>query len=239
MHNPQVIEKLEGDGVKSISEVGLIPAGSTAVMPSHGVSEPVLKQAMAAGLEIIDVTCPYVAKVHRIAGSLARQGYQVIILGDQGHTEVRGILSMSGEDALVVSDACEVAQYSLKRRVGLVAQTTQTIERYQALVAEVSSRAYEVRAYNTICNATSDRQKAALKIAKGVDVMLVVGGRNSANTRRLAEICAETGVPTHHVEVAHEIVPEWFVGANRVGVTAGASTPDWIIDEVVRFVRDI
>jgi small subunit ribosomal protein S1 len=237
IHNPQVIEKLEGDGVKSISEVGLIPAGSIAVMPSHGVSESVLKQAMAAGLEIIDVTCPYVAKVHRIAGSLARQGYQVIILGDQGHTEVRGILSMSGEDALVVSDACEIGQYSLKKRVGLVAQTTQTIERYQALVAEVSSRAYEVRAYNTICNATSDRQKAALKIAKGVDVMLVVGGRNSANTRRLAEICAETGVPTHHVEVADEIVPEWFVGANRVGVTAGASTPDWIIDDVVRNVR--
>lgn len=239
IHNPQVIEKLEGDGVKSVSEVGLIPAGSIAVMPSHGVSEPVLKQAMAAGLEIIDVTCPYVAKVHRIAGSLARQGYQVIILGDQGHTEVRGILSMSGEDALVVSDACEIGQYSLKRRVGLVAQTTQTIERYQALVAELSGRAYEVRAYNTICNATSDRQKAALKIAKGVDVMLVVGGRNSANTRRLAEICAETGVPTHHVEVADEIVPEWFAGANRVGVTAGASTPDWIIDEVVRNVRDI
>ena len=239
IHNPQEIEKLESQGVKSVSDISDIPAGSIVVMPSHGVSESVMDQAKAADLEIIDVTCPYVNKVHRVAETLAKNGYQVVILGDKGHTEVRGILSTAGEEALVVSEASELCSAKLKDRVGIVAQTTQTRERYQALVAEVSSRAYEVRAYNTICNATSDRQGAALEVAEHVDVMLVVGGRNSANTRRLAEICAHAGVPTHLVEVAGEIDSTWFAGAKKVGVTAGASTPDWIIQEVIRKVEEL
>ena len=233
IHSPQVIERLEGSGIRSVGGVDDVPAGSVVVMPSHGVSEAVMEQARSAGLEIVDVTCPYVAKVHRVVASLAKHGYQVVILGDKGHTEVRGILSVAGDAAVVVSGADELAGVSLKRRVGIVAQTTQTVERYRGLVAEASARAYEVRAYNTICNATSDRQKAALDVAKDVDVMLVVGGRNSANTKRLAEICAQTGVPTRHVEVADEIETDWFAGAGKVGVTAGASTPDWVIEDVL------
>lgn len=239
IHNPQVIQKLESHGVKTVTDVSEIPSGSIGVMPSHGVSEAVMEQAKAAGLDIIDVTCPYVSKVHRVAGKLAEQGYEVIILGDEGHTEVRGILSTAGEDAIVVSEVSELARYKLKNRVGIVAQTTQTIERFRALIGEVSAHAYEVRAYNTICNATSDRQRAALDVAQHVDVMIVVGGRNSANTRRLAEICAETSVPTHHVEIADEIDLGWFDGAKKVGVTAGASTPDWIIEEVISKVKDL
>lgn len=239
IHNPQVIERLESSGIRSVSDPSEIPPGSIIVMPSHGVSEAVMDRARSAGFEIIDLTCPFVAKVHRVVGSLAKHGYQVMIVGDKGHTEVRGILSMAGDDAIVVSGASELSEYTLKRRVGIVAQTTQSIERYREVVAEASSRAYEVRAYNTICNATSDRQKASLEVAGHADVMLVIGGRNSANTRRLAEICAETGVPTHHVEVADEIAPEWFAGVARVGVTAGASTPDWIIEEVLAGLRSM
>ncbi len=239
IHNPQVIEKLESQGVKSVSEVSEVPPDSVLVMPSHGVSESVMEQAQSAGLEIIDLTCPYVSKVHRVAETLTKNGYQVVILGDKGHTEVRGILSTAGEDAIVVSDASELADIKLKNRVGIVAQTTQTRDRYQALVAEVSSRAYEVSAYNTICNATSDRQRAALDVAEHADVMLVVGGRNSANTRRLADICTHAGVPTYHVEVADEIDEGWFAGASKVGITAGASTPDWIIQEVICRVEQI
>ena len=239
IHNPQVIKRLEEQGVKSVSTLDEIPSGSVIVMPSHGVASDVMEQAKDKGLEIIDVTCPFVAKVHHLAESLVKQGYQVIVLGDKGHTEVRGIMSRAGEAAIAVSDVDELEGRQIKKRVGIIAQTTQTIERYQRLVAEVSGLAYEVRAYNTICNATTDRQKAAIATARDVDVMIVVGGRNSANTKRLAEICAGTGVPTHHVEVADEIDPSWLARAKKAGITAGASTPDWIIEEVVRKVREI
>ena len=239
IHNPQVIEDLERQGVKSVKALSGIPAGSTLVMPSHGVPQEVMVEANESGLEIIDVTCPFVRKVHDLARSLVKQGYQVVVLGDEGHTEVKGIMSMAGDDAIAVSDVGELAGRSLKGQVGLIAQTTQTLERYQQVAAKLSSLAYELRAYNTICNATSDRQKAALDVAQRVDVMIIVGGRNSANTKRLAEICTGTGVPSHHVEVSEELQGSWFTRAAKVGITAGASTPDWIIEQVVGKVKDI
>jgi len=239
IHNPQVIEKLEGHGVRSTEEIDEIPPGAVLVLPSHGVSREVMDRALGSGLEIIDMTCPFVTKVHRLAERLVKQGYQVVVLGDSGHTEVTGIMSRAGNEAVAVSEPGELADVKLGRRVGVVAQTTQTVDRYQKLVEEVSARAYEVRAYNTICNATTDRQKAAVEVAAKVDVMLVVGGRNSANTRRLAEICAAVGVATHHIETADELEAGWFRQAPKAGVTAGASTPDWIIDEVVENVKRI
>lgn len=239
IHNPQVIEKLESQGIKSVKDIDEIPPDSIVVMPSHGVPRPVMQAARESNLEIIDLTCPFVSKVHRHAESLKDQGYQVIVLGDKGHTELRGIMSVAGDDAISIADVDELSQYELKNKIGVVAQTTQTIDRYQRLVAEVSKAAYEVRAYNTICHATIDRQKAAIVAADSVDVMIVVGGRNSANTRRLAEICANEGVPAYHVEVADEIDAAWFDGKAAAGVTAGASTPDWIIQKVVELVESI
>ena len=239
IHNPQVIEKLAEQGVRSVRSMDEIPAGSIMVVPSHGVPIRVMEQARASGLEIVDVTCPFVRKVHRVAESLSNHGYQVVVLGDKGHTEVEGIMSVAGDDAIAVSEVDELKGCRLKQRVGLVAQTTQTTERYRRVAGELSGRAYEVRAYNTICNATTDRQKAAVVVSQHVDVMLVVGGRNSANTRRLAEICAETRVPTQHVETADEVDERWFTGAGKVGITAGASTPDWIIEEVIRKVKGL
>jgi len=239
IHNPQVIQKLEVEGIESVADLSEVPAGSLVVMPTHGAPARVMAQAQKLGLEIVDVTCPFVRKVHRLAESLVRQGYQVVILGDEGHTEVQGIISRAGNDAVAVSCAEDLKKSPLKRRVGILAQTTQSLERYQQLVAAACECAYEVRAYNTICSATVQRQKAALAVAQGVDVMLVVGGRNSANTRRLAEICAETGVSTYHVEVADEIDADWFARAKKAGLTAGASTPDWIIKEVIRKVKEI
>ena len=239
IHNPQVVERLESQGVRTVKGLEEVPADSVVVMPSHGVPRAVLEQAKASGIEIIDLTCPFVSKVQELAESLLSEGYQVVVLGDAGHTEVKAIMSRAGEDAVAVSGSEELADYALKSRVGILAQTTQTVERYRRVVAEAAALAYEVRAYNTICNATRDRQSAAVDVAKVVDVMIVVGGRNSANTRRLAEICAETGVSTYHVEVAGEINPEWFAHAEKVGVTAGASTPDWIIEEVVWKIKAI
>lgn len=239
IHNPQVIEKLESQGIKSVRDISEVPSGSIIVMPSHGVPRHVMEAATASNLDIIDLTCPFVSKVHRHAESLRKQGYQVIVLGDKGHTELRGIMSVAGDNAISVSDVGELAQHDLEDKVGVVAQTTQTIDRYQRLVSDLAKAAYEVRSYNTICHATTDRQKASLVTAESVDVMLVVGGRNSANTRRLTEICTEQGVPTYHVEVAGEIDAGWFEGNSVVGITAGASTPDWIISEVVERVAAI
>ena len=238
IHNPQVIEKLESQGVRSVHDLSEIPTGSMVVMPSHGVSKPVMDQARESGLEIIDLTCPFVSKVHRLAEQLVSEGYQVVVLGDPGHTEVKGIMSRAGEDAIAVSRAEDLSTHELGKRVGVLAQTTQRPDEYRMLVAEVALRAYEVRGFNTICDATTDRQQSALELASDVDVMIIVGGRNSANTRRLAEMCSSV-VRTHHIEVAGELDPKWFRNTEKVGVTAGASTPDWIIEEVVKKLESL
>lgn len=232
IHNPQVIEDLEQIGIHSVSSLDDIPSGSIVVMPTHGGPANIVEQSLNRGLDIVDVTCPFVSKVHKLVEQLTRDGYQLVILGDEGHTEVQGIMSRAGYDAIMVTSQEFISKARLKHRVGIVAQTTQSIERYRELVAEIAACAYEVKAFNTICNATTDRQKAALAVAREVDVMIVVGGHNSANTKRLVEICSEIGVPTWHVEVADEMKPAWFLNATRVGVTAGASTPHKAIREV-------
>lgn len=232
IHNPQVVHDLETKGVgviRSIEEAG----GGAVVMPSHGVPRDVLASAEDAGLRTIDATCPFVAKVHQRVRDLAGDGYTVIVVGDEGHSEVKAIRSAAGDDAIVISSEGEVDSYDwTAKRVGIVSQTTQTPERFGDVVGKIAEKAAEVVAYNTICYATHDRQTAARNLAPRVDAMFVVGGRNSANTNRLVEICQEAGVPTFHIETAAEIGPQTLVGMNCVGLTAGASTPQWIIDEV-------
>ncbi len=233
IHNPQVIRNLEERGIYEVRSITDAPKGSFIIMPSHGFPRSVGLQAEKRGLKVIDVTCPFVRKVHEIAENLVADGYQVIVLGDPGHTEVRGIMSVAGDKGLAVSDVNDLDPSKLGERVGIISQTTQTTERFERLVEEVARWVKDIRAHNTICHATTRLQKAALDLAAKVDVMLVIGGRNSANTRRLAEICANAGVPTHHIEVASELEDSWFNGVQTVGVTAGASTPDWVIEEVV------
>lgn len=232
IHNPQVVHDLEAKGVKVIRSVDEVADGAV-VMPSHGVPSDVLAAAQAAGLRIIDATCPFVATVHERVRELARQGYAVVVVGDEGHSEVRAIRSAAGDDAIVISSVEEVDSLDWSgRKVGVVSQTTQTPERFGEIVGRIAAKAPEVVAYNTICYATHDRQTAARNLSPQVDAMFVVGGRNSANTNRLAEICEEAGVPTYHIETAAEIDAEAIAGMACVGLTAGASTPQSIIDEV-------
>lgn len=232
IHNPQVVKKLEEKGVRvarSLDEV----RESAVVMPSHGVPRDVQQAAADAGLRAIDATCPFVATVHRRVEALARDGYTVVVVGDAGHSEVKAIVSAAGEGAVVVSSAEEAGAIDWSgRKVGVVSQTTQTPERFGDIVGRIAAQAKEVVAHNTICYATHDRQTAARDLAPQVEAMFVVGGRNSANTNRLAEICEEAGVPTYHIETAAEVEPEWVEGMQVVGLTAGASTPEWIIEEV-------
>lgn len=238
IHNPQVVHALEERGVhvvRSVEEAG----EGTIVMPSHGVPREVLGAAEQAGLIVVDATCPFVANVHKRVEALSREGYVVVVVGDAGHSEVKAIKSAAGDDAIVVSSVEDVDAHDWSgKSVGIVSQTTQIPERFGEVVGRIAARAKEVVAYNTICYATHDRQTAARNLAPRVDAMFVVGGRNSANTNRLAEICHESGVPTYHIETADEIDPKWVDGCHVVGLTAGASTPEWIIEEVrVRLER--
>ncbi|MDH7601958.1 MAG: 4-hydroxy-3-methylbut-2-enyl diphosphate reductase [Armatimonadota bacterium] len=232
IHNPQAVKRLEERGVKVVQDIAELDDGAI-VMPSHGVPKAIREAAERAGLQVVDATCPFVAKVHRVVRRLAEHGYEVVVIGDPGHSEVKGILSAAGENAVVVSSVQDVEGLDwTAKKVGIVCQTTQTPEHFGEIVGRIAARAAEVVAHNTICYATHDRQSAARSIAPKVDAMFVVGGRNSANTNRLAEICRECGVRTYHIETADEIDPEALRGCTVVGLTAGASTPDWVIEEV-------
>lgn len=232
IHNPQVVSDLESKGVRVVAEVAEVKEGGI-VMPSHGVPRETVESAKRLGLEVIDATCPFVANVHRRVEALAADGYLVVVVGDAGHSEVKAIKSAAGKNAIVVSCVADVDGIDWSdRRVGIVSQTTQTSERFGEVVGAISARADEVLAYNTICYATHERQRAARELTSHVDAVFVVGGFNSANTNRLAEICVERGLPTFHIETTDQVDPRCVEGMHVVGLTAGGSTPQWIIDEV-------
>ncbi|MBE6469529.1 MAG: 4-hydroxy-3-methylbut-2-enyl diphosphate reductase [Coriobacteriaceae bacterium] len=232
IHNPRVVSELEAAGVGMADELADADTG-TVVIRAHGVTPSVIDRARRGGLDVVDATCPYVAKVHRAAERLATEGFQVVVVGESGHPEVEGIVGHAGPGTLVVSDPAELAGAQISRRVGVVVQTTQTDENLAAVVAALVPRATELRVVNTICKATHERQASAAELSARADAMIVIGGRNSGNTRRLVEICAARCARTHHIEDASEIDPEWVARAGLVGVGAGASTPASHIEQVV------
>ncbi len=232
IHNPQVVQRLEEVGVKAIEDYHDIREGIVLIR-SHGVPPHVIDEITEQGLEIIDATCPYVKRAQEYAKQLVEDGYQVLICGDQNHPEVIGIVGSVNYDALVVKTADELSEHKLRRKVGVIAQTTLSIQSFQGVVSRLLELAKEIKVFNTICTTTEEKQKAASDLARKVDLMLVIGGRNSANTNRLVEICHNQEVTTYHIETAHELEKDWFREVERVGVTAGASTPNWIIKEVL------
>ncbi len=233
IHNPQEVERLLREGVETVDDFAALKPGDSLIIRSHGVPPRVLAQARDMGLTIIDLTCPFVGKAQRDAEALHQEGYQVVVVGEKKHPEVQSILGYAGEDAVVVETAEDIESLKLQARLGVVAQTTQSYSNFSEIVLKLLRLSKELKVFNTICSSTKERQEAARILASQVDVMLVVGGRNSANTSRLASVCRQEGKPTYHIEVADEIRPEWLVGVNTVGVTAGASTPDWIVDGVL------
>jgi small subunit ribosomal protein S1/4-hydroxy-3-methylbut-2-en-1-yl diphosphate reductase len=237
IHNPQEVERLRRAGVRTVEDFLSLTAGDYLIIRSHGVPPRVLAQAREKGLQIIDLTCPFVGKAQRDAESLHKERYQVVVVGEKKHPEVQSILGHAGANALVVESAADVAAGTFQPRIGVVAQTTQSYGNFSEIVLKLLRLSKELKVFNTICNSTKERQDAARSLAGQVDVMLVVGGRNSANTSRLVTVCRQEGKPTYHIEVADEILPEWFDGVSRVGVTAGASTPDWVLEEVLERLK--
>lgn len=238
VHNSQVTDRLKARGIAGADSLDEIEAG-TVVLSAHGSAPIVLRQARDRGLAVVNVTCPFVTKVHRSAKSLVTQGYEVLLVGDPGHTEVKGVMGAieeMGGSIRLVSSPEEAAGLSLGKKVGVVSQTTQRTETFARVVAEVCRRVSDVRALNTVCSATEELQEAAVRLARRVDVVLVIGGARSANTRRLREVCEQQGTSAHQIETAADIDMALLDGYGIVGLTAGASTPDWLIEEVARTV---
>lgn len=235
IHNPQVIEKLKAKGVvptDSIHGKGI----KTLIVRTHGVPRDVSKALTEKGYTVVDATCPFVKKAQQYAKLLMEDGYQVVIIGDKEHPEVKGLMSYAGDDAVVVNKHDPIPK--LKSKVGVIVQTTQPLALLKQVIQELLEQVKEIKVFNTICNSTALRLKETKEMAENVDVMVVVGGKNSANTSQLAHLCVAMGVPTYHIETAAEIEDVWFSDARTVGVTAGASTPDWIIKEVEERLRD-
>ena len=238
IHNPLVVNDLESIGVSTASSVSEVEEG-TLIIRAHGVVPSVVEDARTRGLDVLDATCPYVKKVHNAAERLVREGYQLIVVGESGHPEVEGIMGHAGDDAHVVSVPGDLDAINLSRKVGVVVQTTQTPGALADVVAELSKRTMDLRVINTICSATQERQDSAAELARRVDAMIVVGGKNSGNTRRLAEICTAACPKTHHIEDASEIEAAWFDGVSHIGVTAGASTPASHIERALVRMRSL
>ena len=212
IHNPIVVRELEQAGVVTAHTVDDCDGG-TVVIRAHGVVPQVVEAAQARGLEVIDATCPYVKKVHVAAAKLVREGYQLIVVGESGHPEVEGIMGHAGDGAHVVSVPSDLDEIKLARKVGVVVQTTQTPDALAAVVTALLPRVGELRVVNTICAATQERQDSAAELAARADAMIIVGGKNSGNTRRLAQICAARCEHSHHIEDASELDASWLVGA--------------------------
>ena len=241
VHNPQVVRELEEKGVRA-SEQEADGDARTVAITAHGVGPAILEDAQARGAEVIDTTCPIVTRSQRWAKKMASEGFTVVIFGDPAHREVKGVLGWAGPHGMAIRDGDPIP-HDLPSRLAIISQTTQSAERFADFVAELMRKRVgeigELRVINTLCDVTSNQQAAASELAQEVDVVIVVGGRSSANTRHLLDVCREKGASAYHVEGPAEVEADWFKGCERVGVTAGASTPDSAVETVVRRIQAI
>ena len=236
IHNPQMVELLRKRGIipiRSLDEIDCAPAGAAMVIRAHGISPAERRKIKAKGLRIIDATCPKVAHVQAIIRKHVEEGFTVLIAGDWEHPEVNGLLGFAGEAGIVLGVPGDVDRLPDLQKVCIVAQTTQILEDYAAIVQRVKERFPEAVVFNTICDSTETRQTEIKALAAGTDAVFIVGGRNSANTQRLAELAKLQGKPAFHIETSDELRGIDIEPYRSIGISAGASTPNWIIDRVV------
>ena len=233
IHSPQVVEHLRGNGLHVAETLDEVPDAAAVLIRSHGEGPQVFAEAARRGLEIIDGTCVLVRRAQNIVKQLHEDGCQVVIVGDPNHPEVRALLAHAPA-AICLKDQDDIAKLTGHSRLGIISQTTYSPAAFERMVDLVISAGHtDARVVNTICQSTQDRRQAALEVTKQVDVMFVLGGRHSANTARLAELCLAQGVSTYHLESWQQFQDSYIQGKSVAGVTAGASTPDWIIQEFV------
>ena len=238
IHNQQVVKRLAERGIQVVNALEEVLAEQALIIRSHGVGPSVYQGAENKGIQVVDATCPFVQKAQRLAAESAQMGQQVIVMGDKLHPEVQGILGWAGKQAIPIQTLEEAKELPFYPQLAVLAQTTQLTESFAGIAEELKLHTEDLTVHNTICNATAERQKAARELAQRVDIMVVVGGRNSANTQKLASICAEL-TKTYLIETAEELEVDWFKEATSAGLTAGASTPDWIIEEVYQKMSEM
>lgn len=232
IHNPQMVARLKDEGVGAVNELSEMDEG-TIIIRSHGVGPILYDEAENRGLKLVDATCPHVKKAQLSAKELSDEGYQVVIIGEKEHPEVKSIFEWSYGKGIVIETEDEARALPSFAKLGIVCQTTFSGEKFRQIVVELLEKSRQLKIERTICTATDQRQAAAIDLAERVDMMLVIGGKNSANTTRLAQLCASK-CKTYHIETVAEMQDEWFDKIEKIGITAGASTPDWIIKEVYK-----
>ena len=238
IHNNKEIERLQKDFKVGLTDDHLsFKAGEKAVIRTHGIQKHELSELKQNNVNVVDATCPYVTKPQEIAQEMSEAGYSVVIFGDEAHPEIKGVKSYATHGALVVTCPKELEDVKLREKIALIAQTTRKVEDYMKVANYLIPRYKEVRVFNTICNATFENQEAVRKISKRADVMIIIGGKNSSNTKQLSSIAHDNCSDSYHIEDENDIDYSWFKNKKFCGISAGASTPDWIIQNVVNAIE--
>jgi 4-hydroxy-3-methylbut-2-enyl diphosphate reductase len=246
IHNPQEVKRLYKKGLRIVNNVNVLSKGDTLIIRSHGLLPELIKFAKGHGIQLIDATCPFVKKAQNICTMLKKEGFDVIVVGDKHHPEVKALVGFAGGEAFVVENTRDIENLKFKnKKIGVLAQTTQSRQNFQELGAILLKKCNnkaefdQIRVFNTICADSAARQINAKEISSSCDAILVIGGKDSANSRRLANICKRSVPHTHHIEVAGDINPRWSRKDDCVGIVSGASTPDWIIKDVISKLKAI
>jgi len=233
IHNKDVVERLAKQGLMTVEKVEQVKPGSTVLIRSHGAAPDQIARLREKGVEIIDATCVLVKRLQEIASELQKDGYKVVIIGDRNHPEVQAVVGCA-VDAVVVADESDLQRIDKNSKLGVVCQTTQSPEFFTRMVSAIAKTSFvELRIVNTLCKEAVKRQQSAVELCKRVDIMFVLGGLESANTRKLAELCKKYNNQTFHLQNWQEFDKRKVLGKKIAGVTAGASTPEWIVDEFV------
>jgi 4-hydroxy-3-methylbut-2-en-1-yl diphosphate reductase len=239
IHNQRVVRELTDQGLRIVDSIDQVPSGGTVLIRSHGVGSEVFQQARDRSLNVIDATCILVKRAQNLVQRLDEEGYQVVVIGDPDHPEVRGIIGYA-RHVMVVNGDADVAKLPASAKIGVAAQTTLSRRHLAEMVAKIVEHGFrEVRLVNTLCGEAVGRQLSAAEVAKQVDVMFVLGGKHSANTRELAQLASAEGTRTYHLEDFSQFEPQMIAGARNVGITAGASTPENIIQEFVKGLEEL
>ena len=242
IHNPQEIDRLKQLGVKVLENENQLDNGTVLILRSHGIPPQKERELNSKGVKIIDATCPYVKAVHEAVVKLVNEGYFIVLVGEKNHPEVLGTwgyLKDTNGEGIIVETLEDLKPALNKQKVGVIAQTTQNEQFFKEVVGELAVWVQELKVINTICNATSVRQEEVRELAPKVDVMIIIGGKNSGNTTRLFKIAKSLNPNSYHIETPEELKEEWFENAKTVGVSAGASTPKWIIEKVLQRLEEI
>jgi len=241
IHNNEEINRLrENFNVKTLHDISEAKGVGKAIIRTHGIPKKDLETLLKSDVQVINATCPYVTKPQEICEKMSMEGYEIVIFGDADHPEVKGVESYAIHGAHVVQSVDELEKVKFKgNKIAVVSQTTRKINEFLEITNFLETRYKEVRVFNTICNATFENQDAARELAKEADVVIVIGGKNSSNTKQLHSICKEYCLDSFLVESDKDLDPTWFIGKTLCGVTAGASTPDWIIEKIVGKISEI